>query len=116
MKPIVLFIALITFVAILSGVPFAQPTPATPPAVPVEFKAEFFKAQSQMQQTEASLEQTPQWKVAQEKQQAFQAVIVKFQKLCGSDFQPQLDTNGDPVCVVKPAPPPAPQSPKTEKK
>ena len=66
-----------------------------------------------MQQTEASLEQTPQWKVAQEKQQAFQAVIVKFQKLCGPDFQPQLDTNGDPVCVLKP---PAPPSPKTEKK
>lgn len=107
----VLLSVLLTVSAVAQDKPKVEP-----PAVPVEFKAEFFKAQSQMQQTEASLEQTPQWKVAQEKQQAFQAVIVKFQKLCGADFQPQLDTNGDPVCVAKPTPPPAPQSPKTEKK
>lgn len=104
----VLLSVLLTVSAVAQDKPKVEP-----PAVPVEFKAEFFKAQSQMQQTEASLEQTPQWKVAQEKQQAFQVVIVKFQKLCGSEFQPQLDTNGDPVCVLKP---PAPASPKTEKK
>lgn len=111
----VLLSVLLTVSAFAQDKPKVEP-PANPPAVPVEFKAEFFKAQSQMQQTEASLEQTPQWKAAQDKQQAFQLVIVKFQKLCGSDFQPQLDTNGDPVCVAKPTPSPAPPSPKTEKK
>ena len=40
-------------------------------------------------------------------------VIQEFQKFCGDNFNPTLDSAGEPVCVAKPAPaPPAPPTAK----
>ena len=89
---------------------FAQDKPS--PKVPVvtdTFKAKFFKAQAQAEKAQNDLQQTPQFKEAQVKQQVFQSVVSEFQALCGKDFTPQLDPNGDPGCAPKP---PAPKEPK----
>ena len=73
--------------------------PATPPTITDAHKAALFKAQLQVNQAQAATQ------VAQAK---MQAAIADLTADCGKDFQPQWDANGDPICVVKPAPPPTP--------
>ena len=90
---------------------FAQDKPK-PPVVSDAFKAKFFKAKSQMQDAQLALEQTPQYKAAQQKQFDMQALITEFQSFCGKGFQPQLDKDGDPECVVAETPKEAPKEPK----
>lgn len=87
---------------------FAQDKPKEEPKVPVisvEFKAKFFKAQAQAEKAQNELQQTPQWKESQAKQQAFQAVIQEFQGMCGKEYVPYLDPAGDPGCQLKPKEP-----------
>jgi hypothetical protein len=71
---------------------FAAPKPATPPAIPDGLTAKFFKAQSQLVQEEAAVQQ---------KRAAFQEAVSALQKACGSDFQIELGPQGDPVCTAK---------------
>jgi len=102
----------VLFLAAVFAIAEDEPKPK-PPAVSLEFKAEFFKAQSQAQAAQMALEQTAQFKESQDKQKAFQAAVVKLQKLCGDKFQAGLDQSGDPYCTAKPEPP---KPAETEKK
>ena len=103
MKRIVLLTA---FMMIVSAALAQQP-----PKITQEQAAKFFKAQAQSQTAQSALQQTPQFKAAQEKQQAFQDEINSLVKFCGEKYSLQLikdgkpDNDGDPTCVVKPEPP-----------
>jgi hypothetical protein len=92
-------IILLAALFISTAAALAQDKPK-PPVVSDVFKAKFFKAKSQMQDAQLALEQTPQYKAAQQKQFDMQALITEFQSFCGKGFQPQLDKDGDPSCVV----------------
>ena len=82
-----------------------------PPTLSKEQTAKFFKAQAQAQSAQIVLQQTPQFKTAQEKQQAFQDEVNALVKFCGEKFPLLLikdgkpDNDGDPTCTVKPEPP-----------
>lgn len=102
-KLIILATSMIMLVAIATAeTKPAQPaTPAvtvTTPTVPDSFKLRFFKAQAQAQEAEAQLQQTPQWKDTQEKEQQFQMMIQELMAVCGQSFQPAFDDKGDPTC------------------
>lgn len=66
---------------------------AKPPAISDALKAQFFKAQSQMIQAEAQVDQ---------KRAAFQQVVQSLNQACGTEFHPQMNPQGDPVCVANP--------------
>lgn len=110
MKRIVLLTA---FMMIVSAALAQQP-----PKITQEQAAKFFRAMAQSQTAQSALQQTPQFKVAQDKQQAFQDAINELVKQCGEKFSLQLikdgkpDNDGDPTCVVKPEPPKPAETPK----
>ena len=81
---------------------------ANAPVLSDALKAEFFKAQSQFMQAEMALERTPQWKDAQDKEQALNVTVGKLRAACGTD-ELAMDKSGDPVCTPKPAPIPRPE-------
>jgi hypothetical protein len=98
----------------LSAAVFAQ-TPPTPkplvvPKVSSEVQAHFFKALSQLQTAQQNVEQAQ--KALQDKQAAWQAAVQAVNAACGDDFTAQLDKDGDPECLAKPAPPSSPVAPK----
>lgn len=94
--------------------PKAEKAPA-PPAIPVELRAKFFKAQAEnmaaSQAMEKAAEALPQYATSKAKGEAMQAVIQELVRTCGKDFMPSLssdkdpETAGDPVCIAKPVPP-----------
>ena len=43
---------------------------------------------------------------AQQRQAEFQSAVAELQKTCGDKYTLQLNPNGDPECVAKPAPTP----------
>ena len=77
--------------------PAAAAKPATPPSISDSERASFFKAQSQMIQANAQ---------AQQRQTEFQNAVAEMQKTCGDKYTLQLNPDGDPECVAKPAPTP----------
>lgn len=81
--------------------------PKTPPAIPLELRAKYFKAQTQAQAAQTEVENTPQYKFLQAKRQSAIDVSNEIQTLCGENFVAQLDKDGDPACVAKPEPPKA---------
>ena len=95
------------YVAIFASLVFAASLSAqtSAPVVPDSLALKYFKAQSQAQQAQTVLEQTPQWKEVQSKQEVLRSVIQEFGTLCGSKFHPQLDSKGDPICEANPKPP-----------
>lgn len=84
-----------------------QPTPP-PPVIPAALVTRVFKAQAQLAQAE--LQQAGADAAVQSKAQVVQELFKELQTVCGDKNQPQLNQQGDPVCVAKPwsAPPPKP--------
>jgi hypothetical protein len=70
------------------------PKPAAVPTIPDAVVSRFWKAQSQVQQAESSL---------QNARAQMGAVVTQMGDACGKDFQAQMNTQGDPACVAKPA-------------
>jgi hypothetical protein len=60
-----------------------------PPTLPDSIKAQFFKAQTQLIQANAAV---------QEKQQAFTHIIDVLRKQCGDGFTLGMSKDGDPEC------------------
>ena len=69
--------------------------PEPVPAITDAHRAQFFKAQLQVNQAQAAMTAA---------QQTMQAAVTDLPKDCGEKFQPQMDPAGDPVCVAKPEP------------
>jgi hypothetical protein len=96
MKYLITAILLIGTLTAIGQAPKALTTPqAKPPTITDAQRAQFFKAQSQMIQSNAQ---------AQQKQAEFQAAIAEMQKTCGDTAILQSNPNGDPECVARPAP------------
>ena len=92
-------------IALFLALPLIAQTakPPAPPKTPVisdAQRAQFFKAQSQMIQANAQ---------AQQRQTEFQNAIAEMHKTCGDTATLQLNPNGDPECVAKPAPAKTPE-------
>ncbi len=132
MKHITLFALLVLSAAMLTAQtkPAATPKPTpisatvapqahppvrqTPPEVPAVLKYKVIKAKSQADAAQLAFEHSaayPAFTEAQARAAAFAAVVQEFQKFCGDNFNPTLDSGGEPVCVAKPAQPPAPAPP-----
>lgn len=87
-----------------------KPTPAKielpkPPVFTAEFKAELFKAEADATSAQFTLERAQA--DLPKKIQVFQTVAQKGATFCGEKFDFQLDTDGQPLCVLKPTPEPA---------
>jgi hypothetical protein len=86
--------------------------PALPPEVPPALKYKIIKTKSQVDAAQLALEHSQAFQSTQALSAAWAAVIQEFQKFCGDNFIPTLDSGGEPVCIVRPAPPaPAPAKP-----
>lgn len=78
------------------GSPKSAPTPISkvtagansPPAIPDSLAAKFSKAQKKLEDARV----------------AFGEAVKELQAACGKEFQPQMDSKGDPVCAAAPAP------------
>jgi hypothetical protein len=77
--------------------------PKTPPAIPVETREKFFKAQAEVESAQTAFQQAQ--KTMQDKTAAFQAQLAKAQEACGADYTITLDMDGELVCVEKPSQP-----------
>lgn len=74
---------------------------AKPPVLSDAQKAAFFKAQAQLQA--AIMESDAASQKLTKMRDALAAEVKQIQDACGKDFQPQMNHDGDPVCVAKPA-------------
>jgi hypothetical protein len=92
--------------------PASSVKPALPPLVPLDLKYKIIKAKSQADAAQMALEHTLAFQAAQALSATWAGVIQEFQKFCGDNFNPTLDSDGEPVCVVKPAQPPVPPQPR----
>lgn len=93
-KLVILCLTLCALSAQPQATPKAAPPPAKP-AVPVisdALKAKFFKAQLEMQAAQ---------KAVKVKAASLQSTVGEITAACGGEFVPQMDANGDPVCVEK---------------
>lgn len=86
----------LALLSMLLALPLAAQAPKPPatPTIPEPVLTRFWKAQSQVQQNEAML---------QNARANMQAAVTEMQTACGKDFQPQMNPQGDPACVAKPA-------------
>lgn len=92
-----LAIRLITFLVIglcVGAMLAQQPKTAKPPAIPDALQARFWKAQTQLKNAQDA---------ARSAEEQSQQVVKEIQAACGAEFQPQMNPQGDPVCVAKPA-------------
>lgn len=81
------------FVIVALALPLAaqDPKPPATPTIPEPVLTRFWKAQAQVQQNEAAL---------QNARAKMQAAVTEMQTACGKEFQPQMNPQGDPACVV----------------
>ena len=106
MRTIYLALGFVLFTVLLIGqapspAPVAQnvtPVKDAPPAIPDAHRAFYFKAQLQFSQAQQALQQA---------QQKLQEAVSGLTKDCGEKYRPQMDAQGDPVCVAEPVPPAA---------
>ena len=77
---------------------------AQPPVLTAEAKLKFFKAQAESLMANQNAQQANQ--NAQQKQVVLQSAIKEMETACGAKYQVQLNSTGDPECVVKPEPKP----------
>jgi hypothetical protein len=86
----------LALVIVVLALPLAAQTPKPPeaPVISDTIKAQFFKAQSGMIQADQK---------AQQMRDAFTQIVSALTATCGANFQPQINPQGDPVCVAKPA-------------
>ena len=113
MKHIALFTLLVLSAATLTAQTQPAATPKTtpisaivaPPEVPIALKYKIIKAKSQADAAQLALEHSPAFQATQALSATFASVIQEFQKFCGDNFNPTLDSAGEPVCVVKPEQP-----------
>jgi hypothetical protein len=78
------------------------------PTISDAVKARFFKAQAQMIDANARLQQSKEYQDAQTKQKSFSDAVQELTKACGNGFNPEWDAMGDPICVIAPKPAAAP--------
>ena len=76
-----------------------------PPEVPVALKYKIIKAKSQADAAQLALEHSQAFQATQALSATWAGVIQEFQKFCGDNFNPTLDSAGEPVCVAKPEQP-----------
>ncbi len=79
------------------------PKPKTPPTISVEVREKFFKAQSEYQNAAETLREATT--LAQTKNTTLQEQVKNIQVVCGTEFQPNIDKDGELVCVDKPKTP-----------
>ena len=91
MRTICLTIGFLCLAVLLVG---QAPKPEAPPAITDAHRAQFFKAQLQVNQAQAAMTAA---------QQTFQAAVADLSKDCGEKFAPSMGPQGDPVCIAKPA-------------
>ena len=96
--------------AAIASAPAAPPPasavkPALPPTVPLDLKYKVIKAKSQADAAQLALEHSQAFQAAQALSATWATVIQEFQKFCEDNFNPTLDSAGEPVCVAKPAQP-----------
>jgi len=77
----------------------AQTAPK-PPSIPLELSYKFAKAHAAT--SDARLAVDAAQKLVDARNQAEGQIVQELVKTCGEKFQPQIDGNGDPVCVPKP--------------
>lgn len=80
-----------------------EPKPKSPPTISVDLREKFFKAQSEARLAEGTLQQATV--VAQTKNAALQEQVNKLNTACGTEHTPNLDKDGELVCVDKPKTP-----------
>lgn len=68
-----------------------------PPKVPAELRGDLFKAWSTVNQI------APAWQKAQADAKA---TYERWAAVCGDKYEPKLDNQGEPTCMVKPNQPP----------
>jgi hypothetical protein len=92
-------LAVLLFIATLS---FAQEKKEAPkaPELPKEIVARYFKAAAQQAQAQIMLDRAQ--KEFDTKSQMIQQLVGEMAKQCGDQYQPNLNAQGDPECVVKP--------------
>jgi hypothetical protein len=83
-------------VAVALAVEDKTKTPPATPQITDAHRAEFFKRQLALANAQQAF---------QAAQSQAQQSIAEMSKDCGDKFRPQLDQQGDPVCVVIPEPP-----------
>lgn len=102
MKQNYALIALLFTIALNAQPAVAPSAPVKPPSISTEQRAQFFKAQSQLQFA-ADTVQAAQ-RTAQDKQAVYEAIVKELKAACGDkDFELQMDSAGDPTCVAKSA-------------
>ncbi len=78
--------------------------PPKPPVFTAEFRAELFKAEADATGAQLVLERAQA--DLPKKLQVFQTKAQEGAAFCGDKFNFQLDTDGQPLCVLKPTPEP----------
>src|SRR5882762_7825478 len=90
----------IVFVLCVSSVYAQTSKPKIPPVVPVELREKFFKAQSEYQNAAINLREATT--TAQVKNSVLQEQMEKIKTSCGKEFRPNLDKDGEIVCIDVP--------------
>lgn len=72
----------------------------TAPVVPVELREKFFKAQAEFQGASVAAKEAAS--AAQAKNTVMMEQIEKIKTVCGADFAPNTDKDGEIICQEKP--------------
>lgn len=93
----------IASIVLCSMAVFSQEPKPKAPTISVDLREKFFKAQSEARLAEGTLQQATV--VAQTKNAALQEQVNKLNTACGTEYTPNLDKDGELVCVDKPKTP-----------
>ena len=80
-------------ILLIAAFAFGKDKAAVAPTIPDTLLAKYWKAQAQVKSAQEAL---------QAANLQAQAAIQQIQAVCGAEFQPQLNQQGDPVCTTKP--------------
>lgn len=83
------------------------PKTKTAPTIPIEVREKYFKARSEYQAAQTVADQAS--KAAQEKNNVLQEQAKKIESLCGAEYAPILDKDGELACSDKPKIPETPK-------
>ncbi len=95
MNRVIPIAALVVIFSVMPLMTQQAPKPEAPPAITDAHRAQFFKAQLQINKAQAAMTAA---------QQTMQAAVTDLSKDCGEKFTPQMGPAGDPVCIAKPEP------------
>jgi hypothetical protein len=99
MKKRIIQFATILVIGLCVGVMTAQ---TKAPAISDSLQARFWKAQAAVQADKSAAQAAAENMTRA--QAEFQEVIKELTDLCGKEFEPQMNSKGDPACVAKVVP------------